>query len=214
MVNKEIYDCIDLNAIIIYASGSFYISLYDSTSPSIRQGAVVISSLLVSHGEAQQFSDGRGHGTKRSGESDPKNGIRSTLKAPPGPNEWSATCRSLIHRFFFETPNTLTEGCKWRFFVRACVFSAAPLNKSTRTLCGGKLYYTIIHMFMWLFFCFISVGWADLHSTSAPKRIHALCVCFTQLLWLVDWFFFSHPAHPSNFGPRPFKASRKSQGRI
>lgn len=94
------------------AYGSFYISLNDSTSPSIRQGAVVISSLLVSHGEAQQFSDGRGARNQRSGESDPKNVISSTLKAPPGPNEWYATYRSLIHRFFFETPNALTEGCK------------------------------------------------------------------------------------------------------
>ena len=47
---------------------------------------------------------------------------RSTLNASPGPNEWYATYRSLIHRFFFETPNTLTEGCKWIFFVRTCVF--------------------------------------------------------------------------------------------
>lgn len=192
------------------------ISTYHSTTLrlSIRQGAVVISSLLVSHGEAQQFSDGRGHGTKRIGESDPKNGIRSTLNASPGPNEWYATYRSLIHRFFLKHQTPWLKAAS-EFFLFALVFFSAPLNKSTRTLCGGKLYYTIIHMFMWLFFCFISVGWADLHSTSAPKRIHALCVCFTQLLWLVDWFFFSHPAHPSNFGPRPFKASsRKSQGRI
>lgn len=148
-----------------------------------------------------------------SGESDPKN-VDQLWTHHLDPTNGTQHTAAWFIGFFLKHQTPWLKAAS-EFFLFALVFFSAPLNKSTRTLCGGKLYYTIIHMFMWLFFCFISVGWADLHSTSAPKRIHALCVCFTQLLWLVDWFFFSHPAHPSNFGPRPFKASsRKSQGRI
>ena len=59
---------------------------------------------------------------------------RSTLKAPPGPNEWYATCRSLIHRFFFLKHQTPWLKAASEFFLFALVFFFRHLSTNLQEL--------------------------------------------------------------------------------
>ena len=182
-----------------------HISLYDSTSLSIRQGAVVISSLLVSHGEAQQFSDGRGARNQAgAGNLIPKMASDQLWRHHLDPTNGTQHTAAWFIGFFLKHQTPWLKAAS-EFFLFALVFFFGTSQQIYKNSMRRKtLLYNYTHVYVTIFL--FHFRWL---SRLAFNKRSQKDSCTLRLLYSTvvagRLIFLSHPAHPAILAPGPSK---------